>query len=72
LADSPIASYLLGLQFVTQENLSTIQSANIPVFAYTVRSYEEMEIALNAGIAHILVSNISDAIQYIKRYYEKY
>ncbi len=68
--DSGIQSYLLGLQFIDQENYPAIQNSSIPVFAYTVRSYEDMAQVLDSGIRNILVADMNDAIAYINRYYQ--
>jgi glycerophosphoryl diester phosphodiesterase len=72
LQQSNIASYLLGIDFLKEDHYITIQNSTIPIFAYTVRSYEQMEKVLDSGITNILVSNINDALSYMKKYYKSH
>lgn len=69
LLQSPVAAYLIWLDLLTTENLPIIQQSTIPVVAYTVRSYNDMAKALDAGITQILVSDIAQAKQYIQQYF---
>lgn len=70
LLQSPLAAYLIWLDLLIPENLPIIKQSNIPVVAYTIRSYDDMAKALNAGITQILVSDIAQAKLYIQQYFE--
>ena len=59
----------INQDLVIPENLPIIQQSSIPVVAYTVRSYEDMTKALDAGITQMLVSDIIQAKEYIQQYF---
>lgn len=69
LQDSPISLYLIGTDLVTSENMPLIEKNTIPLVWYTVRSYEDMQTMLDAGIKTILVDSIANAIGYLEQYF---